>query len=181
MKFKNILWVLFISMLPIVELRGAIPVGAGLGLPFYINYACAIIGNMLPVPFILLFIPKILNWLGKFKFFAPIVNWLHGKAKKNKSKIVKAEIEVDGEKTEAEVVSNEAGHRKMSWGTFVALMLFVMIPLPGTGAWTGSLVASLFDLPKGKSLLAVFIGVLGSGVIMCLASYGVVGFLKIFI
>lgn len=181
MKFKDIAWVFFISILPIIELRGAIPVGAVLNLPFYVNYACAVIGNILPVPFILLFIPKILEFMRRFKFFRPIVDWLHKKAHKNRGKIDKS---ATGEENRAEGDSLEStqesaqSKRRMPAGAFIGLMLFVMIPLPGTGAWTGSLVASLFDFPKKEAFLATLIGVLGSGVIMCLASYGVVGFLN---
>ena len=181
----DILRVFFISILPIVELRGAIPTGALLELPFYINYACAVIGNMLPIPFILLFIPKILEFLRRFKIFRPVVDWIYKKAYKNRHKIDKdnsnsrkaAESE-NGERTE-EISAPEK--RSLSAGAFFALMLFVMIPLPGTGAWTGSLVASVFDFPKKPAFLAILLGVLGSGVIMCLASYGVVGFLKFFL
>ena len=181
---KDILWVFFISILPIIELRGAIPVGAAKELPFYINYACAVIGNMLPVPFILLFIPKILEFLRRFRIFRPIVDWVYKKAHKNRHKIDKS-VKKDGtevnpdfaepinEKSESLVIE-----KRMSPGAFIGLMLFVMIPLPGTGAWTGTLVASLFDFPKKPAFLATLLGVLGSGVIMCLASYGVVGFLS---
>ena len=87
MKFKDIFWVLFISMVPIIELRGAIPVGASLGLPFYANYAVATLGNLLPVPFILLLIPHILNFMERFKIFKPIVKWVRKKAMKNSKKI----------------------------------------------------------------------------------------------
>lgn len=174
---KDILYVFLISILPIVELRGAIPVGAALGVPFYYNYLCAVIGNMLPVPFILLFIPKILDFLARFKLFRPIVEWVRKKAYKHSSKIVSAE----GEGEAAEASCEEAPKKKRLGGAFWGLLVFVMIPLPGTGAWTGSLIASLFDLPKRSSFVATLLGVLGAGVIMCLASYGVVGFLKIFL
>ena len=164
------LYVFVISMLPIIELRGSIPVGAAIGLPFYINYPLSVLGNLLPVPFILLFIPKFLDFLARFKPFQPMVNWLRRKAEKNKDRVL-----VDGEES--------AGEKKrgMSLRVFVALMIFVAIPLPGTGAWTGALVASLFNLPKRYSLLAATLGVMISGAIMSLASYGVVEFLKIFI
>ena len=217
MNFKNAFWVLFISMVPLIELRGAVPVGAVLDLPFYINYIVAVIGNILPVPFILLFIPAILNWLERFKLFRPIVQWLHKKADKNRGKIDKAEgsesdtvsnsdtvaearadLEVSAdaenvqtaETAQAQTVEVEcaqpaectkaqsAGKAKMSVGTFIALMLFVLIPAPGTGAWTGALVASLFGFSRIKSFAAIALGVLGCGVIMCLASYGVLGFLS---
>jgi len=158
------LYVFVISMLPIVELRGSIPVGAALGLPFYTNYLLSIIGNLLPVPFVLLFIPKILDFLARFRIFRPIVEWLRNKADKHSKKVIKDSA--GGERT------------VMSGGIFTALFVFVAIPLPGTGAWTGSLVAALFNLPKRWSALAITLGVLTSGVIMSLASYGVLGFLK---
>ncbi len=174
--------VFIISMLPIVELRGAIPIGAIFKLPFYENFILSVIGNMLPIPFILLFIPKILDFLAKYKLFRPMVLWLRKKADKHSGKVLKdsaEKIELSDEEL-LDSAKNESSV-KMSWGTFTALMLFVAIPVPGTGAWTGSLVASLFNLPKKWSLLAVFLGVLIAGIIMCLASYGVIGFLKIFI
>ena len=167
------IYVFLISMLPIIELRGAVPVGAAIGLPFYLNYIVAVIGNVLPVPFILMFIPKILDLMEKVKIFRPIVKWVRQKADKYKGKIitVKDESCVEcGEDTET-----------LNAGFFIALMMFVAIPLPGTGAWTGSLVAALFNLPKRSSMLAISLGVLICGVIMCLASYGVLGFLSIFI
>ena len=149
---KNLIYVFLISILPLIELRGAVPVGAALGLPFYLYAPAAIFGNLLPVPFILLFIPKILDWLGGFRLFAPVVTWVRRKADKNSARILN--------------------------GAFWGLMLFVLIPLPGTGAWTGALVAALFDLPKRRSMLAITLGVLGCCVIMTLASEGVVSFLK---
>ena len=168
--FKAIpeIWVLLISMIPFVELRGAIPVGCALGLPFYSNLPLAILGNMIPVPFILLLMPKILNLLGKYKLFKPFVEWLRKKAEKHKGKVIK-----DGE--EGQVEQNRGN---ISIGAFMALMLFVGIPLPGTGAWCGSLIAALFDLDKRWSALATFLGVVISGVIMTLASYGVLSFLS---
>jgi uncharacterized membrane protein len=156
-------------MLPIIELRGSIPVGAVIGLPFYINYPLSVIGNLLPVPFILLFIPKFLDFLARFKAFRPMVEWLRRKAEKNKGKVL-----VDGD-------GGVDDCPRMSKKVFFALMAFVAIPLPGTGAWTGALVASLFNLPKKSSFLAAALGVMLSGVVMCLASYGVVEFFKIFI
>ncbi len=210
------LYVFLISILPIIELRGAIPVGAALGLEYYINYPLAIIGNMLPIPFILLFIPRFLDFLARFKTFRPIVKWLREKADKHSSKVLgkseekeavqndkpqseageqpvltectdaaaeestaaTADINAETADAPATEVTAEKKVRKMSRGIFLGLFLFVAIPLPGTGAWTGSLVAALFDLPKKWSLLAIFLGVLLSGVIMSLASYGVLGFLK---
>ena len=92
MRFKDIIWVLFISLLPIIELRGAIPVGAALGIPFYLNYGAAVIGNILPVPFILMFIPRILDFLGKYKAFKPRVDWLKRKAYKGKKRMSDSDI-----------------------------------------------------------------------------------------
>ena len=177
------LYVFIISMLPIVELRGAIPVGAALNIPFYLNYLIAVVGNLLPVPFILMFIPKILDFMARFKFFRPVVEWLRKKADKNSGKILKTKGSENGENVEGESAEGESGaeegkKEKMSLGIFTALMIFVAVPLPGTGAWTGSLVAALFNLPKRYSFLAATLGVMISGVIMCLASYGVLGFLK---
>lgn len=186
------LYIFVISMLPIIELRGAIPVGAALEMPFYLNYLIAVVGNLLPVPLILLFIPKFLDFLERFKLFRPMVQWLRKKADKNSGKIIKntpdkiaedavtsaddAENLVDvSEKAEQEAPAKKG---RMGKGVFAALILFVAVPLPGTGAWTGSLVAALFNLPRKQSFLAVTLGVMISGVVMCLASYGVVGFLK---
>ena len=142
--------VLFCSMLPVIELRGAIPLGAGFDLPWWQTYLIAVIGNMLPVPIILLFVKSVLTWMGKcrIKFFNKIANKMFEKAEKNRAKVEKYAF----------------------WG----LTLFVAIPLPATGAWTGTLVAALFDMKFWKSLLAAFIGVLIAGVIMTLISYGVV-------
>ena len=170
MDFKNALWVFFISMLPLVELRGAVPVGAILELPWYINAAAAIIGNLLPIPFILLFIPKILDFLNRFKIFRPIVEWLRKKANKNAKKI--------SDHAAGEDEAQADGVRRMPTGAFLGLLLFVLLPVPGTGAWTGSLVAALFNFEKRKSFLAIVLGVIGCAVIMMLASYGVLGFLS---
>ncbi len=146
--------VLICSMIPIIELRGSIPLGALLEMPFWLNYILSVVGNMLPVPIILLFVKAVLNWMAKckIKFFNKIANWIFQKADKNRPK-----IETYG-----------------FWGLFI----FVAIPLPGTGAWTGSLVAALIDMKFGKAILAVTLGVLSAGVIMTLISYGVLGFLS---
>ena len=144
------LCVFFCSMLPIIELRGAIPLGAALGLPWWQNYFIAVVGNLLPVPIILLFVKSVLNWMSKcrVKLFNKIANKMFEKAEKNRDKI----------------------ERYAFWG----LTLFVAIPLPATGAWTGTLVAALFDMKFWKSLLSALIGVMIAGVVMTLVSYGVV-------
>lgn len=167
------LYIFVISMLPIVELRGAVPIGAYLGVPFYLNFILAVLGNMLPVPFILLFIPKILTFLERFKIFRPMVRWLRGKADKHSAKVI-----VEEEKRDAVEGDEPSKARVMTPAIFIALMMFVALPIPTTGAWTGSLIAALFNLPFKKSLLAVFLGVLICGTIMTLASYGILGFLS---
>ena len=150
------LWVFLISMVPIIELRGAIPVAVGMGLPLIPSYIICIIGNMLPVPFIHFFARKVLirgsdkPVIGKFFTFC----------------LVKGEK--GGKKLQA----------KAGRGLFVALLLFVGIPLPGTGAWTGTLAASLLDMDFKSSVVAVMCGVLLAGVIMALISNGVLGALS---
>lgn len=152
---KNYLWVLFISMVPLIELRGAVIVGAGLGLEWYVNLILCIIGNMIPVPFILLFIRHILAWMQKIPKLDKIANWVIEKADKNKEKVTKY----------------------ATWG----LLLFVAIPLPGTGAWTGALVAAMLNMRMKYALPSIFGGVVCAGIIMTLASYGFVSFLGVFL
>ncbi len=144
------LCVFFCSMIPIIELRGAIPLGAGLGMPWWQTFFIAVIGNMLPVPIILLCVKQVLLWMSKcrVKFFNKVANKLFEKAEKNREKIEKYAF----------------------WG----LAVFVGIPLPGTGAWTGTLVASLFDMKFWKSFFSTLIGVVGAGIVMTLVSYGAV-------
>lgn len=152
---KKLLYVFGISILPVIELRGAIPAGAAMGLPFWAVFLCAILGNLLPVPFILIFIEKILLFMKEHNIFPKLVHWLEEKAQKGAAR-----------------VENYA---------LLGLSLFVAVPLPGTGAWTGALVAALFHMEKRRAMLSITLGVLIAGIIMTLASYGVVGFLKIFL
>ena len=182
MRTRDILWVFFISMLPIIELRGAIPVGCGLGLPYHINFILAVTGNLLPVPFILLLIPHVLNVMERFKIFRPIVQWVRNKAIKYREKIVvEDQVSCLGSDT-FDSQTGSVGHKeKMTHGAFFGLLLFVLAPLPGTGAWTGALVASLFNFPKLKSFLAITLGVLGCGILVSLISYGILGFLTFLI
>ena len=177
---KNLLYVFLIAILPIVELRGAVPVGAALGNDIFLNALAAILGNLLPVPFILLFIPRILDLMERVRFLAPIVRWVRRKADKHKGKIIKDGTDASPSQT-ADAEATDAKGKHGAAAAFWGLMLFVLIPLPGTGAWTGSLIASLFDMPMKRSLPAVILGVLGCAVLMSLASYGVVGFLDIFL
>lgn len=151
---KNILWVCFISMVPIIELRGAIPAGTALGLPWYFCMLAAIVGNCIPVPFILLFIRGILEWMKRcpLRLFQKIALWLEQKAEKHKEKV----------------------ERFAFWG----LLVLVAIPLPGTGAWTGALVASLFRVKAKIAVPAIVLGVVGAAVIVTLISYGVLSALE---
>ena len=143
------LLVFFISMVPIVELRGAIPIAEGLGLDIFIYYPVAIIGNMLPVPIIYLFARKVLEWGKDKKIIGKFFTWCLEKGEKGGEKLKKT-----------------AGNK----GIFFALLLFVGVPLPGTGAWTGTLAASFLNLDFKTSIIAVALGVLLAGIIMSLGS-----------
>ena len=150
------LWVFLISMVPIIELRGAIPVAVGMGLPLIPSYIICIIGNMLPVPFIYFFARKVLIYGSDKPVIGKFFTFCLEKGEKG------------GKKLQA----------KAGRGLFVALLLFVGIPLPGTGAWTGTLAASLLDMDFKSSVVAVMCGVLLAGVIMALISNGVLGALS---
>ena len=141
------LCVFFCSMLPIIECRGAVPLGWGLGMPWWQTAFFSIAGNLLPVPFILLFIRAILKGMreSRVKFFSSIAAWLDRKIEKHKGTIEKYSY----------------------WG----VVLFVAIPLPGTGAWTGTLIAAVLGLDAKKSFFAAALGVLGATTIMMVLSY----------
>lgn len=163
--FKKYLIVFLISMIPLIELRGAIPVALspsdmtffgclnGMGLPALSAYIVCIIGNMLPVPVIFLFARKVLEWGADKPVIGKFFTFCLEKGHKG------------GEK-----LKEKAGK-----GLFIALLLFVGIPVPGTGAWTGTLAASLLDMDFKSSVLAVLLGVILAGVIMGLVSAGVFG------
>ena len=136
-------------MVPIVELRGAIPVAESLGLSIFWYYPIAIIGNMLPVPLIYLFARRILEWGKDKKVIGKFFTWCLQKGEKG------------GEK-----LKESAGNRGIFW----ALLLFVGIPLPGTGAWTGTLAASFLNLDFKTSVTAIMLGVILAGIIMSLGS-----------
>ena len=153
---QSYILVFLISMVPLIELRGAIPYSQVMGLPLLESYIIAIIGNMLPVPIIYLFARKVLEWGADKPVIGGFFTWCLEKGKHG------------GEKLQA----------KAGKGLFIALLLFVGIPLPGTGAWTGTLPASLLDIDFKSSILAVMGGVLLAGVIMGLASVGVLGALN---
>lgn len=143
------LLVFLISIVPIVELRGAIPIAEGLGLNIFLYYPIAIIGNMLPVPIIYLFARKVLEWGKDKKIIGKFFTWCLEKGEKGGEKLKKT-----------------AGNK----GIFFALLLFVGIPIPGTGAWTGTLAASFLNLDFKTSITAVTLGVLLAGIIMSLGS-----------
>ena len=146
--WKEIL-VFIISLMPILELRGGIIAARLLGLSALPGYLISIIGNVIPVPFILLLITKILAWMknSKISFFNKIANWLDEKVEKHKGQIEKY------------------GY----WG----VVIFVGIPLPGTGAWTGSLIASVLNMDKKKTFFAVLVGIAIASIIMMTLSYGI--------
>ena len=153
---KKYLTVFFVSMVPLIELRGAIPYGVIFGLPLWSTYIIAIIGNMIPVPFIYLFARKFLIWGYHKPLIGPICKFC----------IVK------GEK------GGRALEAKAGRGLIVALLLFVGIPLPGTGAWTGTLAGSILDMKFKDVVKACMGGVLLAGIIMGLASAGLLGALS---
>lgn len=140
-------------MLPLIELRGAIPYAAFFDVPMPIACVIAVIGNMLPVPFIFFYARKFLEWGVNKKYIGAFCTWCLHKGETGGAKLEK-----------------KAGH-----GLYVALFLFVGIPLPGTGAWTGTLAASFLNLNFRKSVVAVMAGVLLAGLIMLLISLGVLG------
>lgn len=149
--FKKYMIIFLISMVPLAELRVAIPTAVGFQLPMIQSFIICVIGNMLPVPIIFWFARKVLLW---------------GKDKKVIGKFFTFCIE-KGEKGGKKLLEKTGG------GVYIALLLFVGIPIPGTGAWTGTLAASFLDLEWKKSALAVMAGVILAGVLMYLASIGV--------
>ena len=149
---KQLGYIFSISILPVIELRGAIILAAAWDLPIIPAYLAAFLGNILPIPFVLLFAHKILSFLKDLPLFSRF-------ALRYEEKIV------------AKAESMEA----LTW---LGLVLFVAVPLPGTGAWTGSFIAALLKIPLFKAFLAIALGVAIAGVIMVCASYGLVGFLS---
>lgn len=151
--FGKELIVFIISLMPILELRGGLLAASLLGLTPVRSYIICIIGNIIPVPFILWFINSILNWMrnSKYKKIKGIAKWLDKKVDKHKGKIEKYGF----------------------WG----LVLFVGIPLPGTGAWTGCLIASVLEMDRKKSFIAAMIGIFIASIIMMLISFGLLKFI----
>ena len=146
------LLVFLVSMVPLIELRGAVPIALGMDLPVLETYIVCILGNMLPVPLIYFFARKVLVWGADKKYIGKFFRFCLEKGERGGQKLTRA-----------------AGRG----GLFVALMLFVGIPLPGTGAWTGTLAASFLNMGIKSTALAVSLGVIIAGVIMGFASTGV--------
>lgn len=138
--------VFFMSMLPIVELRGSIIFAAATDMPCVWAYVISVIGNMLPIPFVILFLRPVLNWLKTTKHLSGIANWLQERSMKKAGKILKYEM--------------------------LGLFIFVAIPLPGTGAWTGAIIASILNMRISRALPPIFLGVLTAGFLMLAGSYG---------
>lgn len=153
---KKYLIIFLISMVPLIELRGAVPVAVAYDLPVLQSFVICVIGNMLPVPVIYWFARKVLMWGKDKRFIGKFFTWCITKGEKGGKKIME----------------------KTGGGLYIALFLFVGIPLPGTGAWTGTLAASFLDLDWKKSVIAVTLGVILAGIIMYLASKGLLGALS---
>lgn len=143
------LTVFFISMVPLIELRGAIPIAMGMGIPFIPAMMISVLGNMIPVPFIYFFARKVLLWGADKKYIGKFFRFCLEKGEKAGQKLVKT-----------------TGRG----GLFLALLLFVGIPLPGTGAWTGALGASFLNMGFKSTVLSVCLGVILAGLIMSLVS-----------
>lgn len=148
---EKYLMIFFVSMVPLVELRGAIPIAVWLELPLLPSYIVCVVGNMLPVPIIFLFARKVLEWGADKPVIGKFFSFCLEKGHKGGKKL----------------------QEKAGRGLFVALLLFVGIPIPGTGAWTGTLAASLLDMDFKSSVTAVLLGVVLAGVIMGIGSLGV--------
>ncbi len=136
------------AMLPILEIRGAIPVGVASGLDPWLAFAVGFVGNMLPIPILILLTRKVIEWLKKHNVLVKLTAWLENKGSKGAQKV----------------------QRYSFWGLFI----LVAIPLPGTGAWTGALVASLLDMRLKRALPAIAMGVAVAGLIILLVTYGVI-------
>ncbi len=141
----QILMTLLVSMIPVIELRGAIPMAVGAGLPYYVAIPLAVVGNLLPVPFIIIFIKRIFAWIRRKM---PKLNRMVDK------------LEERGR------AKSDAVQKSAFWGLFI----FVAIPLPGTGAWTGALIAAMLDMRLKKAFPTIVLGVLTAGVIVTIVT-----------
>lgn len=136
-----------VSMFPLIELRGAVPLGIAAGMPWYEILPICFLGNLLPIPFLLLFAERILNWMARLPLLRPLATRYTQKLNSKKSQITKY----------------------AKWGLF----LFVAIPLPGTGAWSGAAIAALLNMPPIRAFFSIAAGVVMAGLIMALASSGI--------
>ncbi len=141
--------VFIISMLPLLELRGGLLAASILDVDFICGYIISILGNMVPIPLLLLFLDKVLTWLSRYKVTKKVVNKIENKILSKKEQIEK-------------------------YG-YIGLMLFVGVPLPGTGAWTGAGLAVLLNMDKKKSFIYITLGVILASIIMSIISYGILG------
>lgn len=142
-------FVFFVSMLPFIELRGGLPIASMLGIPIVKANILCIVGNLLPIPFILLFIKAIFRFMKNHNILKSLVEKLEARAERKSEGVEK--------------------------GEFIFLLLFVGIPIPGTGAWMGSLIAALFDFDIKKASIAIFLGIILAACIMSIVSYGFLG------
>lgn len=149
--FATVIQSAILAMMPVVELRGALPWAIARGLDPWFSYALCVLFNMVPVPFILLFLNRILAWMETTKTFAPVARWLKERAHKKSDTYYKYEM--------------------------LGLFILVAIPLPGTGAWTGALVASVMGLKMRRAIPTIALGVAAAGIIMLTVSLGVVSVL----
>ena len=142
------IWTMLVSMVPVVELRGGIPFGVAAGLPVWLAWLAAVIGNMIPVPFIIVYIRRVFQWMRrKLPRFNGMVDKLEQKAHLKGNAVTKYK--------------------------YLGLAIFVAIPLPGTGAWTGALVAAFLDMPLRKALPSILVGVLAAGIAISILTFGI--------
>lgn len=140
---------LIVSMLPLIELRGAVPLGIASGMPWYEVLPICLFGNLLPIPFVLLFAEKLLDWLAKWPPMAGFAKWYKEKLLSKTSQVTKY--------------------------ARIGLFLFVAVPLPGTGAWSGAAIAALLNMNRWKAFLSIALGVLAAGLLMTIGTHGVIG------
>ena len=146
------IWTMLVSMVPVVELRGGIPFGVAAGLPVWMAYLAAVVGNIIPAPFIIVYIRRIFQWMRR--------------------KLPKLNSVVDGLEQKAHLKGKTVSKYK-----YLGLVIFVAIPLPGTGAWTGALVAAFLDMPLRKAIPSIVIGVLVAGIAISMLTFGVASLL----
>ncbi len=148
-RFGEFVFTILVSMIPVVELRGGIPFGVAAGLPVWAAWLAAVIGNLIPVPFIIVYIRRVFQWM--------------------RQRFPKLNSMVDALERKAHLKGRVVSRYK-----YLGLAIFVAIPLPGTGAWTGALAAAFLDMPLRKALPSIVAGVLVAGTVISLLAYGVV-------